>query len=67
MKVAELIALLQTYPQDLQVAYQIYSEYVLIKPESIELVEACEPRADGWIQNKRPDMPKQTYVMFPGN
>jgi hypothetical protein len=66
MTVAELIAFLQTQPQHLQVAYQIHSEQCLLEVTDIETVEACEPRADGWIQHKRPDMPTQTYLMFPG-
>ena len=67
MNVAELIAFLQTQPQDLQVAYQCYSEQCLLKADEIELKDACEPRPDGWIQHKRPDMPTQTYLLFPGN
>jgi hypothetical protein len=67
MTVSELIAYLQTQPQDLQVAYDIYSERSLLEAKEIKIVEACLPRADGWIQNKRPDMPTQTYLLFPGN
>lgn len=67
MTVAELIAFLQTQPQELQVAYGLYSEQCLLELEDINIVEACEPRNDGWIQNKRPDKPTQRYLMFPGN
>lgn len=67
MTVAELIEFLQTQPQELQVAYDIHSEHCLIEPSDIRLYEACEPRADGWIQRGRPDKPKQTYLMLPGN
>lgn len=67
MTVSELIAFLQTQPQDLQVAYMCYSEHVLLETDEIEIYEACEPRPDGWIHNKRPDKPVQTYLMFPGN
>lgn len=67
MTVAELIAYLQKQPQDLQVIYSQYSEQVLLEESYLEIFEACEPRADGWIQNKRPDMPTRTYLLFPGN
>ena len=67
MNVAELIAFLQTQPQDAKVAYCLHSEQCLMKTSQIGILEACEPRADGWIQNKRPDMPTQTYLLFPGN
>ncbi len=67
MTVADLIAFLQTQPQDLQVAYRIHSEQCLLAAADISITEEGEPRADGWIQNKRPDMPKQNYLMFPGN
>lgn len=67
MTVAELIALLKTYPQDLQVAYDIHSEHCLLEERDIRAYEACEPRPDGWIQRKRFDMPVCTYLMLPGN
>ena len=67
MTVARLIAFLQTQPQDLEVAFQQYSEQRLMTLCDIETLEACEPRPDGWIQNKRPDKPTQTYLLFPGN
>lgn len=67
MTVKELIELLQTAPQDLQVAYRRCSEQLLLEAEEITIVEKCEPRADGWIHDKRPDKPTQMYLMFPGN
>ena len=67
MTVAELIAFLQTQPQDLPVAYRCFSEQVLLEPDDIRIKEGCKPRDDGWIQNKRSDMETQTYLMFPGN
>lgn len=67
MNVAELIDLLKTQPQDLQVIYLCYSEAVLLEAEDIYVGEACEPRLDGWVQNKRPDMPTRKYLVFPGN
>lgn len=67
MTVAELISYLQMQPQDLQVAYRCCSEQALLEAEEIKITEACEPRPDGWIQNKRPDKTTQEYLMFPGN
>lgn len=67
MTVAELIEYLKTQPQDLQVAHKQYSEQLLVEVEDIQIEEHCEPRPDGWIQDKRDDMPSQQYLMFPGN
>ena len=67
MTVAEFIGFLQTQPQGIQVAFCLYSEQVLLHPKQIQVVELCEAREDGWIQNKRPDMPTQTYLLLPGN
>lgn len=67
LSVSDLIRLLQTMPQDLLVAYRLYSEQALLRADEIEIVDLCEPRPDGWIQDKRPDMPTQAYLMFPGN
>jgi hypothetical protein len=67
MTVAELIEFLKTQPQDLQVAYKCYSEQALLEAKEIEIAEKCQPRLDGWIHDKRPDMPTQKYLLFPGN
>jgi hypothetical protein len=67
MTVAELIAFLQTQPQYLPVAYRCFSEQCLLNAEDISITEECLPRPDGWIQNKRNDMPMQPYLMLPGN
>lgn len=67
MTVAELIADLQTRPQHLLVAYTLFSEHALLEASDLRIVEACLPRPDGWIQNKRPDKPFVEYLMFPGN
>lgn len=67
MSVAELIIFLQKQPQDLQVAYKLFSEQCLLETEDIEIIEGCEPREDGWVHRKRPDKPCQTYLLFPGN
>ena len=67
MTVAELIAFLQTQPQDLQVAYERNSEQCLLEANELHQEVCCEPRADGWIHDQRPDKATQTYLMFPGN
>lgn len=67
MTVAELIEFLKTQNQDIQVIYQCYSESVLLQEKDIFETEGCDPRPDGWVQNKRPDMPFKTYLSFPGN
>ena len=67
MKVSELIEFLKTQPQEIEVAYQVYSEQALLEADCIGVEELCEPRADGWIQNKRPDKPTRQYLVFPGN
>lgn len=67
MTVAELIAHLKTFDQSLLVVYRRYSEQVLLKQDQVTVKKFCEPRADGWVQNKRPDMPSRSYVSFPGN
>lgn len=65
--VAELIEVLQSYPQDLPVAYALFSEHALLEPSQIRVEELCFPRADGWVANKRPDKESRLYLVFPGN
>lgn len=67
MTVADFIAYLQTQPQDLLVAYRCYSEQVLLETKDIEVADMGEPRPDGWVQNRRPDMPTRRYLLLPGN
>lgn len=67
MLVSDLIRLLKTYPQDLPVAYSIYSENCLLEAEDISIEDLCEARPDGWVANKRPDKPTIKYLLFPGN
>ena len=67
MTVKDLIEFLQKQPQELQVAYKRFSEQCLLEVKDIVIEELCEARPDGWIQDSRPDMPKQNYLIFPGN
>jgi hypothetical protein len=57
MTVAELILFLQTQPQDLPVAFELYSEQCLLKAEDITVQELGLPRNDKWVHDKRPDQP----------
>jgi hypothetical protein len=65
--VADLIQILGEYPQDLKVAYCICSEQCLLDEGSLTIQELCHPREDGWVQDKRPDMETEKYLVFPGN
>lgn len=67
MTVSELINFLQQQPQDIQVAFRLFSEQRLLEEYDMSVVDLCLPRDDGWIQNKRPDMPTQKYLLLPGN
>ena len=68
MTVKELIEFLQTQPQDLPVAYELYREYAMLhSTDQIKVIEACLPREDFWIARERPDRPTQRYLTFPGN
>jgi hypothetical protein len=67
MIVSELIELLKTKPQHLPVAYRLYSEQELLNPDQIRITDLCEPRADGWVENQRPDKPTRTYLVLPGD
>lgn len=67
MTVAELIAFLQTQPQDMQVIARAYSEWNLLRLDAMRQVRAGVPRADGWVHDARPDKPTQAYLAFEGN
>jgi len=67
MTVQELIQFLEKQPQDMLVAYYRHSEQQLLEEDEIGIIKLCNPREDGWIQNERPDMPTQEYLLFPGN
>lgn len=67
MIVSELIDFLKTQPQHLHVVSRCYSEQILLEKKYITIKELCFPRPDGWVQDKRPDMPSQPYLLFLGN
>lgn len=66
-KVSDLIAYLQTLDPDLLIAHQMFSEQCLLEIDDLKVVPLCLPRVDGWVQNERPDMETQDYLLFPGN
>lgn len=67
MTVSELIEHLKTQPQQLSVAFQIYSSFQLLEAGDIEVKELDAARHDGWIDFSRPDRPTRPYLVFPGN
>lgn len=67
MTVRELIAILQTKPQDARVAYRCYSEWALLEAGDIRLQQLCGAREDGWVHDARPDKPTYEYLTLPGN
>ena len=67
MTVSQLIDFLKTQPQDLPVCYRCMSEQVMLEAQKIDIEDLCLPRPDGWVHDKRPDKPTQTYLVLPGN
>lgn len=67
LTVAALIEHLNTFDQDLPVAYALRSENCILEADDIKVEEFCEMRPDGWVPNKRPDKPTRLYLSFPGN
>jgi hypothetical protein len=66
MTVKELIQVLNTFDPDLSVAYERWSEQCVLNATDLKVVNLCEARPDGWIQNPRPDKPTVPYLVFPG-
>ena len=64
MVVSELIEILKNYPQDLPVAYPMWSEQLMLNPDKINIKPLCIVREDGWIQNYRPDKPSINYLVI---
>lgn len=67
MIVKELVAFLKSQPQDIPVAYRLYSEYCLLEANDINVMTLCLPRPDGWVHSARPDKPTQDFLVLPGN
>lgn len=67
MNVSELIRILSGFPQDLDIAYEKFSEYCLMEPGDISHETLGEARSDGWVPDYRVDKPVREYIVFPGN
>lgn len=67
MTVAELIEFLKTQPQELPVCHGMYSEFLMLDKDKVEIMELGLPRPDGWVAWDRPDRPSQKYLVLPGN
>jgi hypothetical protein len=67
MTVRELVAYLSTQPQDLPVAYRLFSEHCLLETSDIAVETLCKARDDGWVPSARPDKATQEYLVLPGN
>lgn len=67
MTVLELQELLKKFPPGMEIVFSRYSEQVVLEQSDITVEELCYPRDDGWVQDKRPDMPSKLYLCFPGN
>lgn len=67
MLVKDLVAWLLTQDQDMPVAIKMYSDFLELDVDEIEIRKLCFPRSDGWVQNYRPDKTSINYLVFPGN
>lgn len=67
MTVAELIAFLQTQPQEMPILFQQYSDYTELRAEQINVEEHGVQRGDGYVGRARPDQPSRKFLVFPGN
>lgn len=64
MKVHELIDILKTKDQNLDVVIEKWSEYIEFEAEYIREDKLCEPRNDGWVARKRDDKPVKDYLIL---
>ena len=67
LTVGILIEFLGALDPNMPVCFEQFSERCLLSLEQIEVITACIPRPDGWIQNERWDMDSREYLCFPGN
>jgi hypothetical protein len=73
MTVKDLIAKLQTFPENLEVLEQRYSDFQYMDPGSWQTVEAMPYPSGGWVQRAQYSMTEElkakckTYVVFWGN
>lgn len=62
MTIKELIKHLESFPKDLEVIISLHSEYIVLEQNEVGIIEACEPRNDGWVQRKRKDFTCKDYL-----
>lgn len=67
MKVHELKELLSSFPDDMDIAYKLYSEHCILEVTAIKILRLGETRPDGWVHDSRPDKETIEYLVFPGN
>lgn len=78
MTVQELIDLLSGLPSDVQVIYQCYSEYEMLRPDELKLIKAEDKTItlrngrymrvnSWWLKHGEPTSDYATVVIFPGN
>ena len=62
MKVSDLVTLLLTLPQDIEVIVPQWSESRLLGPSGVAVVTRRSARTDGWVHDERPDKERQTFL-----
>lgn len=62
MTVKDLIEILRGHPQDMDVIVDMYSDSCLLEAKGIVVLDACLPRNDGWVENRRPDKELKSYL-----
>ena len=70
MTVKELRTHLVSFPDDLPVCYQIYSEYMLLDRSTLMVRRLQPARKDGWVHGQWAGEPAHAlipYLVFPGN
>lgn len=67
MTTSELIELLKTYPPEMLVTTEMYSEQYVATPDDFTVKRLCLPRPDGWVQNYRDDKESIEYLVIRGN
>lgn len=65
--VGDLKRFLESFPDEMVVATQMYSEQMILQLSDIEEQRLGVFRLDGWIPDYRDDKSHMTYLVFPGN
>lgn len=73
MKVKELVSLLQSFDQELEVICTRYSDYTFVSPKDISVVQALQGPDKEWLTTHHPSMSEEdnaklrNYLHFKGN